>query len=311
MTREHNGGKSRSANGHPEIENHLNALSHRIRALRARRGMTRKDLAKHSGISERYLAQLELAEANPSIALLWRIAYALDLDFLDLVVDQSTASVSAHEPLWRFLKQLSLTDQQAAYELLAKYFGRDRSENHGVAMIGLRGAGKTTLGRLLAERQGVPFVRIGDVIAELGGMQLSEIFSLGGQKTYRRLEKEAVERTMERHPQAIVEAGGSLVSQQETFDLLRSAYFTVWVRAAPEDHMNRVVRQGDTRPMEGNSAAMDDLRRILSEREVFYRSADYAIYTTGRTPEECLEELAEATAPYLAAQPTRAQKASS
>ena len=282
----------------PEVDKHLQRLSERIRSLRASRGMTRKDLSRHSGISERYLAQLENSEANPSVALLWQIASALDMDFHDLLGTRGKTPL-AYAPLWELLQTLSPEDQEAAYAILAEHFGSRQHSQHGVALIGLRGAGKTTLGRLLAANRNVPFVRLGAVIEEIGGMSLGELLSLGGQKTFRRIERQALEQVIDRYPQAVVETGGSLVSELGTFNLLRSAYFTIWVRARPEDHMNRVIRQGDTRPMEGNQEAMEDLRRMLTEREPHYSSADYSLYTSDRSIEDCLEELEQVSAPYL------------
>lgn len=282
----------------PGVDQHLRELSERIRALRAGRGMTRKDLSRDSNISERYLAQLESGEANPSVALLWQIAHALDVDFHDLIGDRAKAPL-ANKRLWDLLQTLTPADQQLAYELLAPRFSNNRATQRGVALIGLRGAGKTTLGQQLAAALEVPFVRLGAVIEAISGMELGELLSLGGQKAYRRTERQALEQVIREYPRAVVETGGSLVSELSTFNLLRSAYFTIWVRAKPEDHMNRVIRQGDTRPMEGNQEAMDDLRRILAEREPYYSSADYQIDTTGRSIEDCVRELEPITAPHL------------
>lgn len=281
-----------------EINEHLQALSERIRSLRAGRGMTRKDLSRHSGVSERYLAQLENGEANPSVALIWRMAHAMDVDFHDLLGARSKAPLS-YAPLWELLQTLSPGDQQAAYELLAARFAERATGKHGVALIGLRGAGKSTLGRALAERFGMPFVRLGGVIEELSGMEVGELLSLGGQKAYRRSERHALEQVIEGYAAAVVETGGSLVTELSTFNLLRSAYYTVWVRAQPADHMKRVIRQGDTRPMEGNREAMEDLQRILAEREPLYSSADHTVNTSGREVAACVDELARVAEPFL------------
>lgn len=285
-----------------EVSEHLKALSERIRSLRAGRGMTRKDLSRHSGVSERYLAQLESGEANPSVVLIWRMAQAMDVDFHDLLGARSKVPLS-YAPLWELLQTLSPSDQHAAYELLASRFDNHKAGKRGVALIGLRGAGKSTLGRRLAEQCGVPFVRLGAVIEDISGMELGELLSLGGQKAYRRTERQALERVIDEYSSAVVEAGGSLVSELSTFNLLRSAYFSVWVRARPEEHMNRVIRQGDTRPMQGNREAMEDLRRILAEREPYYGSADYTLDTSGREPGDCVRELVRIVGPYLVPQP--------
>lgn len=282
----------------PGINQHLRKLSERIRALRARRGMTRKDLSRDSNISERYLAQLESGEANPSVALLWQIAHALAVDFHDLIDDRGEVPLASRE-LWDLLQTLTPADQQLAYELLAPRFRNSRTAHSGVALIGLRGAGKTTLGKRLAAALGVPFVRLSAVIEAISGMALGELLSLGGQKAYRRTERQALEQVIRDYPLAVVEAGGSLVSELSTFNLLRGAYFTIWVRAKPEDHMHRVICQGDTRPLRGSQEAIDDLRCILAEREPYYSSSDYQIDTTGRSIENCVRELEAVAAPHL------------
>lgn len=265
--------------------------------------MTRKDLSRHSGVSERYLAQLENGEANPSVTLIWRMAQAMDVDFHDLLGARSKVPLS-YAPLWELLQTLSPADQQAAYEMLAGRFTDRAGGTRGVALIGLRGAGKSTLGRRLADACGVPFVRLGTVVEEVSGMEAGELLSLGGQKAYRRTERQALERVIEEYPVAVLETGGSLVSELSTFNLLRSSYFTVWVRAQPEDHMNRVIRQGDTRPMQGSREAMEDLQRILTEREPYYSSADYTVNTSDRAVADCLRELERVAAPYLVAPTT-------
>lgn len=283
----------------PEIREYLQSLSRRLRGLRARRGITRKDLSWHSGISERYLAQLESGEANPSVALLWRIALAMDIDFAEFFADPDTARPEAYGPLWQLLAELDPAAQQQAYTLLVQYFGSRENHTQGVALIGLRGAGKTTLGLGLAGAYGVPFVHLGQLVEELGGMNLSELFSLGGQKAYRRLERQALEHAIAQHETCVLEAGGSVVSEPETFDLLCRHYYTVWLSAQPQEHMNRVIRQGDLRPMQGNAGAMEDLQRILAEREPFYRRADARLDTSGRSVEESLSSLVALARPCL------------
>lgn len=284
--------------GVDELSRSLAYLSARVRALRARRGMTRKDLSRDSGISERYLAQLENGDANPSVALLLRMAGAMGVDIQELLPTRANHGLRL-TPLLELLQRLEPEEEEAAYKLLIHHFPRLHGPFRGVALIGLRGAGKSTLGMKLARRHGLPFLRLGDVVEQLGGMNLGELFSLGGQKAYRRLEGQALRHVLENHPLAVLEAGGSLVSEPRTFELLLGSYFTVWVRASPEEHMNRVVSQGDLRPMEGNEAAMDDLRRILAEREPYYRMANAILDTGGRTVAECLTELDHLTGSYL------------
>lgn len=274
------------------LEAFRRGLSERIRGLRAARGMTRKQLSSHSEISERYLAQLEAGEANPSIAVLWRIAEALGLEFYQLLADADKRPV-AHAGLWQLLQGLSEHEQAQAHAILSKRLPNKQRERSGLALIGMRGAGKTTLGRAVAKQLNLPFARLSEMIESLGGMEIGELFSLGGQKAYRRLERQALEVVIERGSQVVVEVGGSLVSERATFERLREAFHTVWLRADPEDHMNRVARQGDTRPMKGNAQAMADLNRILAEREGDYGKADFVLETSGKSIAACTADLTE------------------
>lgn len=280
----------------------LKHLSERIRGFRAARGMTRKDLARHAGVSERYLAQLEDGKANPSVDVLWRIAEAMSVNLNSLLTEPDRPALSDTK-LWQFLHTLDANQQQAAYTMLRSAFtGARRHDGYGVALIGLRGAGKTTLGRRVAQELGTPFVRLGEVIQQIGAMELWEIFSLAGQKTYRRLERQALEQVLKEQPGAILEAGGSIVSEPATFDLLLSSCFTIWVRASPEEHMGRVARQGDLRPMQGNQEAMADLKRILREREPDYARADCVLDTRNRDVDACLRELTHIVTKHLSLQ---------
>lgn len=280
----------------PKLAGLLLYLSERIRGFRAARGMSRKDLARHSAISERYLAQLENGKANPSVEVLWRIAEAMDVDFANLL-SQSRKPMLANAALWNLLHGMGPAEQASAHAMLTKQFSaRPAGTKQGVALIGLRGAGKTTLGRRAAHTLQLPFVRLGEMIEQLGGMELWEMFSLAGQKTYRRLERQALEHVLQAQPQAVLEAGGSIVSEPATFDLLLGSYFTIWLRASPEEHMQRVAHQGDTRPMQGNHEAMADLNRILREREHDYARADYTLDTRGASVDACAQELTQVIA---------------
>lgn len=282
----------------PDISAYIQLIGERVRGLRARRGMTRKDLSRHSGISERYLAQVEAGEANISITMLWRIAQAMNIAFNELLPNGQTAASVRQTPLLTLLERLTPEQEKTAYNLLLKHFADRNGPVHGVALIGLRGAGKTTLGRRLAQEFEIPFLRLGELIESLAGMKIGEIFSLGGQTAYRRLERQAVQHVIDNYENVILETGGSLVSEKETYHLLLSAFYTIWVRATPEEHMTRVVEQGDLRPMQGNQAAMEDLRRILEEREPFYKAANYTLDTAGRTVEDCVQELTAKTKCY-------------
>ena len=286
------------SSGVDPIKGYIAGIGERTRGIRAQRGMSRKDLSRHSGISERYLAQLESGQANISVALLWQLAEALSVEFQELLPDNQVRAVEL-KPLLSFLERLSLDQQKAAYSLLLEQFSDAKGPVHGVALVGLRGGGKTTLGKLLARRLKVPFVRLGEVIENLAGMKTPELFSLGGQKTYRRLEQQAVKRVLESDECVVVETGGSLVSEQETYSTLLGSFYTVWIKASPVEHMNRVIAQGDLRPMEGNAEAMTDLELILRERESYYSAANYVLDTSGRSVQDCLQELVGQCRPYL------------
>lgn len=276
---------------------YLKSLGERVRNARALRGMTRKILARDSGVSERYLAQLEAGQGNISIARLRQIAGAMSLPLVDLVREGPDRPVELTLLLQR-LERLSSPELGEANRLLTTHFGRDLGEDRAtrIALIGLRGGGKTTLGRELAARIRVPFVEMNKEIERDSGMSLNEIFSLSGQAAYRRYERRALERVIETHPAAVIATGGSLVSEPATFELLLDACYTIWIKAAPDEHMGRVIEQGDMRPMAGNAEAMADLRRILSEREPLYSKADAVIDTAGRGLEDSIVELQRAIA---------------
>ena len=274
---------------------YLKSLGDRVREARARRGMTRKILAKDSGVSERYLAQLETGQGNISILLLRQIAQALDVPLETLILEGPEPSVEfAHTT--EFLRRLGADELHRAHQLLQAQFGSADSKTRlsRIALIGLRGAGKSTLGAMLAERLGVPFIELDRVIEQESGVALSVIFDLYGQSGFRRLERQCLDEVLERHSRFVLSTGGSLVSEHATFERLLTTCLTVWLRAAPEDHMQRVIAQGDMRPMAENQESMSDLRRILSGREPLYRKADVAINTSGQTVSESLKALESA-----------------
>jgi XRE family aerobic/anaerobic benzoate catabolism transcriptional regulator len=270
---------------------YLTHLGERVRGHRARRGMTRRALAQASAISERYLAQLEHGEGNISILLLRQVARALGLPLSELTREGGEQSVEL-SLLVEFFDRLPAEKQREVLRSVMDRAGAPQKKDRRVALIGLRGAGKTTLGDRLAKRMGVPFIRLGAEIEKLAGMTVNEIYSLSGQAAYRRFEHRALADTIEKHPRAVIETGGSLVAEPATFGLLLASCFTVWVKTSPEQHMARGVAQGDYRPMADNADAMADLRRILAERDPFYRRADAVLDTSGRDIEDCAEELA-------------------
>ena len=287
MARRH-GGKSGERASEAD---YLHLLGERVRETRARRGMTRKILARDSAVSERYLAQLESGEGNISIILLRQVAHAMGVPLADLVREGPEQPIEL-TLLTQFLARLSPRELERARAMVGAALGpapKDRSKL--VALIGLRGAGKSTIGAAAAEKLGIPFVELASEIERESGVSLSEIFDLYGQVAYRRYERRCLEAIVRRHERAIITTGGSIVSEPATFDLLLSACFTVWVKAAPEEHMGRVVAQGDTRPMADNAEAMDDLRRILETRNQLYAKADAVLDTSGRSVAESVAKL--------------------
>lgn len=280
-----------SSKANAQVDDYLDYLSNRLRGLRAARGMTRSLLSDHSSISERYLAQLENGKANPSVAVLWRIASALDVDLRYLLTDEA-ALPGLRQDIVELVQSFTDEERLNALRLLHAKFRSSQRSKRGIGLIGLRGAGKTTIGSLAAEMLSVPFIRLTEEIAENAGIAIKEVFSLGGQKTYRRLEREAVEQLLKLREPFIVELGGSIVTEPSTFNLVAAGLVTVWLQAQPEEHMSRVIGQGDTRPMEeASEEAMSDLRRILMEREGEYRKADHIINTSSRDAVDCANEL--------------------
>jgi XRE family transcriptional regulator, aerobic/anaerobic benzoate catabolism transcriptional regulator len=278
-----------------EENGYLLMLGERIRELRARRGMTRKILAQQSGVSERYLAQLETGHGNISIILLRQIALGMGLPLIDLVREEPEQPAEL-TLLIQYLSRLPVERLARARRVLESELeaAGQAVRRQRVALIGLRGAGKTTLGTMLAAQRGVPFIELGSVIEREAATPLSEIFSLYGQAAYRRYERRALESVLDEHPAFVLVPGGSIVSEPATFDLMLSSCKTIWLRAAPEEHMARVVAQGDDRPMKDNHEAMEDLKRILAGRVAMYSKADAAVDTSGKTVDKSFAGLLEA-----------------
>lgn len=279
------------------LQQYIEEIGNRVRSLRAKRGMTRKSLSKHSDVSERYLAQLESGKANITLSVLWRVAEAFDIPFSEIIPDQCRDGIN---PLFAsFVSSLTEEQQNSALQLLKRHFANSVTSGHGIALVGLRGAGKTTLGQLLAKEMNVRFIRLTALIEELANMSIGEILDLGGQKKFRRIEAQALEYVLNLNQPVILETGGSLVSQTESFKLLLDNFFSVWIKASPEEHLSRVMDQGDTRPMAGLKEAIEDLKLILEERESGYKLADYTLDTTGRSEAECLTELKRTAGAFL------------
>jgi XRE family aerobic/anaerobic benzoate catabolism transcriptional regulator len=236
---------------------YLARLGDRVRAWRAAHGMTRKSLATASGVSERYLAQLEAGQGNISVLLLRKLSRAMGVSIESLVRESAD-----HDPAAR-----------------------------RVALVGLRGAGKSSLGAKLAGALGVPFIELDAEVEREAGAGLGEVFAMYGQDAYRRFERRALERVLRANDAAVIAAGGSLVTDPDTYRLLLDNCRTVWLKAKPEEHMNRVMAQGDMRPFKGRAAALDEIRKLLADRDRLYARAEATIETSGKSLKAALDEL--------------------
>ena len=236
---------------------YLSRLGDRVRAWRAAHATTRKSLAAASGVSERYLAQLEAGQGNISVLLLRKLARAMSVTVESLVREAPDDAPAARR----------------------------------IALVGLRGAGKSSLGAKLAAALGMRFIELDAEVEREAGAPLGEVFAMYGQEGYRRFERRALERVLGENERAVIAAGGSLVTDTDTYRLLRDSCRTVWLKAKPEEHMSRVMAQGDLRPFKGRAAAIDEVRRLLADRDRLYALADVTLETTGRSPKAALEEL--------------------
>ena len=233
---------------------YLARLGERVRAWRGEQRMTRKQLAAASGVSERYLAQLEAGQGNMSVLLLRKVARAMGVSVERLVRE-------------------------------------DDGQQKPVALLGLRGAGKSTLGAKLADALKVPFVELDREVEKEAGAPLGEVFAMYGQDAFRRFERRALERVLSEYPQAVIATGGSLVTDPGTYELLLERCRCIWLKAAAEEHMSRVIAQGDMRPFKGRSAALDEIRKLLADRDRLYGRASATVDTTGKTARQSLADL--------------------
>jgi XRE family aerobic/anaerobic benzoate catabolism transcriptional regulator len=261
--------------------------------------MTRKVLAQESDVSERHLAQLESGEGNISILLLRRIASVLNVSLEELFAAAQDPQDNNHQQhywqkqrLWQVIERLPAHRLEEAAARLMRDFGAEQNLRLArVALIGLRGAGKSTLGAKLGADRNVPFIELDHEIEKDTGMPLAEIFSLYGQSGYRAIERRTLERALRASDRAVISVGGGIVSEKETYDYLLAHCYTIWLKAQPEEHMSRVIAQGDFRAMAGSDRAMEDLRRILESRESLYRKADATVDTSGESVEESFTKL--------------------
>ncbi|MGH7907221.1 MAG: helix-turn-helix transcriptional regulator [Candidatus Binataceae bacterium] len=274
-------------------ENYLKILGERVRNARARHGMTRRMLAHDSEISERYLAELESGRGNLSILLLRRLALAIDVSLGELIDEGPPLSVE-YTMLTERLRYLGPKELKDASSLIARRFGALDGKRERVALIGLRGSGKTTLGVLLARHLGWPFIELSGEIEAEAGVGVNEIFEFWGQAGYRRYERRALEKILRTRSNFVLATSGGLVSEAATFERLLDSCYTVWLHASPREHWGRVIHQGDFRVRVGTreAEALADMRRILSQREALYHMADARLSTSGKSPEKLLPGLA-------------------
>jgi XRE family aerobic/anaerobic benzoate catabolism transcriptional regulator len=279
----------------------LESLGERVRTLRSRKGMTRRAVALAADVSERHLANLEYGTGNVSVLVLLQVAQALQCSLAELLGDVTTTS-----PEWLLIRELlgkrSEADLRRARVQLSEMFGEggNAQERKGrIALIGLRGAGKTSLGQRLADNLGFPFIELSREIEQFAGCQISEIHNLYGANAYRRYERRALEEAIQIYPEVVIATPGGLVSDSANFNLLLSHCTTVWLQADAADHMGRVAAQGDMRPMAASREAMEDLKRILEGRSAFYSKADLAINTSGRSEDQAFEALRTSVRQHL------------
>ena len=279
----------------PDEAGFLAALGRRVRDRRDEAGLTRRRLSESSGLSERYLAQLESGDGNISILLIRRVAEALHCSLEQLLSEQASDPEIASA--LDVLRTLEPGQRHQAVLALQQRFGEmSRERARRIALVGLRGAGKSTLGTRLAARLKVPFFELDQQIERELGAGLESIFAMYGQDTYREAERRVLDRLTRTHRRCVIATGGSLVLEPRTYELLRERCLTIWLKASPEEHMDRVIAQGDLRPIRGRDHAMAELRTILKQRDRLYALADASVDTTGASEAESLKRLVDAIA---------------
>jgi XRE family aerobic/anaerobic benzoate catabolism transcriptional regulator len=270
-----------------------------VRLGRARKGISRRQLAAGAGISERYLAQIEGGQGNPSAIVLRSIAEAIGAPIIDLI-PRSGSHGGALTQILDLLGRMPATELPAIAERMHRRLAgapaADRAQR--IALVGLRGAGKSTLGRLLAEKLGCPFIELNRVIEQSYGARVSLLIEMSGVGTFRRHERGSLDRVIAEHDTVVIATAGGIVSNPETYALLLERTHTVWIKARPDEHMARVMEQGDFRPMAQNREAMADLLAILDARAADYARAEAQLDTAGRSVDESFAELARLVAPW-------------
>jgi XRE family aerobic/anaerobic benzoate catabolism transcriptional regulator len=293
--------KPRESAGAPTAaETFAVALGGLVRSARAKRGFTRRQLAEQSGASERYLAQIEGGQGNPSVTILKAIADALDLPVFELVPHNGGRG-DAFDRILSLISRVPPSELSAIADLIdgraASGLAADRARR--IALVGLRGAGKSTLGSMLARHLGVPFIELDRLIEQSYGARIHDLVEIAGMATFRRYERDCLERVIAEHAAAVIATAGGIVSSPETYGLLLRRTHTIWIKARPEEHMRRVMAQGDFRPMAQNRKAMADLVAILDARSGDYARADAALDTSGEAEQASFEKLLKLASRYI------------
>lgn len=274
-----------------EMDGFLKDLGQKVRALRLAAGRSIQELAQLSALSPRYLSEVEAGRGNISVARLARISRALEQP-LQRLIPAGKNDVSLRGRVWELLETCPLEDLEELHHWLS---ARQRKKiPRSIALAGVRGAGKSTIGRLLAHRLGIPFVEFDTMIEKETGISLVELFTIHGESYYRQLQHDVMEKFLSTSPRVVLATGGSLVTDRETWGMVRRQCHTVWLKARPKDHWDRVVAQGDIRPMHNNPSAMDELKALLKSREPLYAQAEWTMDTSRHTPEESVERIAKA-----------------
>jgi XRE family transcriptional regulator, aerobic/anaerobic benzoate catabolism transcriptional regulator len=268
------------------------AIGRLVRLARAKRGLTRRQLAHGSGASERYLAQIESGQGNPSVIILRSIAEALDVPIIELLPRINGRSAAMTQIL-DILGRTPLAELPALAKLIESHAAQDGASDRArrIALVGLRGAGKSTLGRALAQALDCPFIELDRLVEQDYGARIPDLIEIAGVATFRRYERACLERVIEAHPASVIATAGGIVSDAETYALLLRRTHAVWIKARPEEHMSRVMEQGDFRPMAQNREAMADLVAIIDARRADYARAQAELDTSGDTVERSLQKL--------------------
>lgn len=271
----------------------LKELGARVKTLRAETRLTQMDLAERATLSPRFVAQLEAGQANISILRLAEISAALDRPLQELIPPPRDAG-SLHTEIWQLLSRCRAADWQELRHWLRQRVGE--TQPLFIALVGLRGAGKSTVGPRLAKRLKTEFIELDSLVEQAAGISLGEIFALHGEDYYRRLERAALADLLATARGGVVATGGSVVTDAENWELLKRRCFTVWLRALPHEHLTRVQKQGDTRPIQGRPAALAELKALLARREPLYGEAQLTVKTTDKSPSRVVSKIVAALA---------------